>query len=687
MNDESQFSYPATPRDDSVDVLHGQRVLDPYRWLEDASRPAVREWMDAQDRLARSALAALPGRDQLAQRLKELFYTDSVSPPVKRGGRYFYARKHADREKTVHYWRASADAPERVLLDPNTMSEDGSISVGVVIASWDGRLVAYTLKQRGADAATLHVLDVDSGVTSEVDRIEGARYAQPAWTPDGAGFYYAGLPVDPSIPVDQLPGYVEIRFHRVGTPASADALVHPRTGDPTRFLGVQLSRDGRWLLVYDQHGWTSTDIYIKDLLAPSGEFRPVVKGTDARYAITVWQDVLYVSTDEGAPRGRVFRAEAAAPAREAWRELVPESPDATLESASVVGGKLALVYLRNASNAIQIHDLDGREVRGVELPGLGSTSGLIGNPDDDEAYFTFGSYTFPPEVYRTSVATGATDVWARIEIPVDPEPLTVEQVWFTSRDGTKVSMFLVHRKDLRRDGNNPVLLGGYGGFNQNTTPTFQPALYPWFERGGVYAAPNLRGGGEYGEAWHRAGMLDRKQNTFDDYIAAAEWLIENRYTRPERLAIRGGSNGGLLVGAALVQRPELFRAVICAVPLLDMVRYHRFGSGRTWISEYGSADDPRQFAFLHAYSPYHHVRKGVRYPALLMMTADNDDRVDPMHARKMTAELQWAQAAPHPILMRVERNAGHTGADLRRKDVESFTDQYSFLFWQLGMAL
>lgn len=680
---ETMIVYPPSPRGEVVDTLHGQSVADPYRWLEDASKPEVKAWMDAQDRLTRDLLAQRPEREALAKRLHELAYVDTVSTPFKRGGRYFYERKHADREKAVHYWREGLDAPEKVLLDPNTMSPDGSISVGVVIPSWDGKLAAFTLRQRGADAATLYLMDVESGKRLS-DVIEGAKYASPEWTPDGSGFYYTWLPTDPSIPVDQLPGKAEVRFHKLGADPAQDPVIYPATQDPTRFLVPHLSRDSRWLIVTDQHGWVKNDLYVRDLSDPQGAFLPLIVGKDAQYSVQVWDGYFYITTNEGAPNSRVFKVDPRNLGRENWKEIIPEDKTAPLEGAGIVGERFALVYMKNASNLMKIVTLDGAPVREVVLPGIGSTAGMSGEPDDDEAFFSFSSYTFPQEVYRTSIRTGETTVWGKSKIPVDPSPFTIEQVWFASKDGTKVSMFLVHRKDMVKNGRNPVILSGYGGFQVNLTPAFSAFPYVWLERGGIWAYPNLRGGSEYGETWHQDGMLLKKQNTFDDMIAAAQWLVKERITSPEHLVIRGGSNGGLLVGAVMVQHPELCRAVICAVPLLDMVRYHLFGSGRTWISEYGSAEDPEQFRVLYAYSPYHHVQDKTAYPAVLMVSADNDDRVDPMHARKMTAALQAAQSAPHhPILLRVERNAGHAGADLRKQTVEEWADVFAFLLWQI----
>ncbi|HEU4753879.1 MAG TPA: prolyl oligopeptidase family serine peptidase, partial [Armatimonadota bacterium] len=499
------------------------------------------------------------------------------------------------------------------------------------------------------------------------------------------GFYYTYLPNPPGVSVSERPGYAEVRYHQLGTDPKSDPLVHARTGDPKTFIVPDLSRDGRWLFVYIREGWNRTDIYYRDLRAGGEEWKPFITGVQAQFAVIPWEDQFYIQTDQDAPRGRVFRASTERPAREQWTEIVPEQKDAVLDTAQVVGGRLVLNYLKNAASRIEIRELDGRPVRTVPLPGIGAASGMTGNPDEDDAYFSFASFTKPSEIFRTSIRTGETKSWASVKIPVDPSPYTVEQVWYPSKDGTRVSMFIVRRKDMPKDGSTPLLLYGYGGFQVNMLPSFTSSIYPWLEAGGAYAVPNLRGGGEYGEEWHRAGMLEKKQNVFDDFIAAAEYLVKHGYTKPERLAIRGGSNGGLLVGAAMTQRPDLFRAVVCGVPLLDMVRYHLFGSGRTWVPEYGSADDPAQFKALYAYSPYHHVKPGTRYPSLLMMSADSDDRVDPMHARKMTAAVQAATGSRRPVILRIEKNAGHTGADMVRQAVDSSADAYAFLMQELGL--
>lgn len=690
MHPSNRLAYPPTRVEDVKDTLHGATVLDPYRWLEDGKSPEVQAWMIAEDTLARSELARLPERDAIAARLKELFYIDSLSAPRHRGGRYFYRRRHADKEKAIVYWKQGKNGAEKVLFDPNTWSTDGSMSLGGWEPTWDGTKVAYQVHRNNSDEATLHLIDVATGKESAVDVIEGAKYASASWTPKGDGFYYTWLPTDPAVPTSERPGFAEVRFHKVGEDPKKDVTVRERTGNPSVFVGADLSQDGHWLILNVDHGWTSTDVYFRDKRGSAGKpaasdsakashasWTPLVVGQKAHYRAMVHKDRMYVMTDEGAPRWRVFRVDPQRPARAHWIETVPERKDATLDNCSIIGGRLALTYLRNASSVLEIRELDGKVVREVPLPGIGSVGGPSGRADEDEAYFSYESFTAPNEIRVTSMKTGETSLYSRVTVPVDPSPFTVEQVFYPSKDGTRVSMFLVHRKDLQKNGTNRTLLYGYGGFLSTETPTFVASIYPWLERGGVYAVPNLRGGGEYGEEWHRAGMLLEKQNVFDDFIAAAEYLIAEKYTRPDKLVINGGSNGGLLVGAAITQRPELFAAALCGVPLLDMVRYHLFGSGKTWISEYGSANDPAQFKALFGYSPYHRVKKGTKYPPVLLLSADSDDRVDPMHARKFAAALQAATTGG-PVLLRIERNSGHGGADLIKAEVQKGADRYAF---------
>jgi prolyl oligopeptidase len=686
----TNIKYPETKRDAVVDDVHGVKIPDPYRWLEDVSKPEVKAWMAAQDKMARGFLSQLPGRDKLLARFKELYYLETFTPPHHFGNRYFYTRRHKDKEKAIVYWKEGANGEERVLIDPNTLSADGSTSLGTWVPSWDGKTLVYGLKPNNSDETILHVMDIATGKVSEVDVIPGGKYAGPSWTPHGDGFYYTWVPpLSDTVTPAERPGFAELRFHALGTDPAKDRIVHERTGSPQTFLGGFSSKDGHWLIATIQHGWNASDIYFRDLRKKDDPWHPLVAGKPFLYGIDVHKDVFYVTTNEEAPRWRVFRVDPHKVDRKSWRELVAERKDVVIENANVLGNRLMLRTLKNASSGLEVRGLDGKLIREVPLPGIGTVGSFVGDEDDDEAYFTFESFTTTPRSYKTSMQKGGAELFYEVKVPVDPTPYTVEQVWYPSKDGTRISMFLVHRKDTPKDGSTPFILTGYGGFQVSLTPAFYAGRFAWLEYGGGYAIPNLRGGGEYGEEWHKAGMRENKQNVFDDFAAAAQWLIDNKYTRPEKLAISGGSNGGLLMGAAVTQHPELFRAVICAVPLLDMLRYHLFGSGKTWIPEYGSAEDPKEFEWLRGYSPYQKVVQGTRYPALLMMSADSDDRVDPMHARKMTAALQWAQGgAPkdgRPVFMRIEKHSGHGGADLVKQAVDQSADTNAFLMYELGM--
>ncbi len=668
--------YPDNHPSTTTDVLFGQKVADPYRWLEDEKAPEVVKWVDAQDKLARAELAKLPERDAIASRLKELLYIDSLSAPRKRGKRYFYSRRHADKEKAIVYVKDGEKGKERVLLDPNAWSADGTTSLGTWVPSWDGKKVAYAQRANNADEATLYVLDVATMKRSEIDVIEGAKYAYPSWTPASDGFYYTWLPVDPKIKPADRPGFAEVRFHKLGTDPKSDELIHGKTGNASKFIGGDLTKDGKFFFLSIDDGWTSNELFFRDGSDKKATLVRLAEAGKGHYRTDAHNGSIFVMTDEGAPRWRIFRVDPAKPERAAWVEVVKEDPAATLDGFSVIGGKLVLSYLDKASSRLEIRELDGTQPRKVELPGLGSISGMVGLPDDDEAYYLYESFTAPLEVHKLSIKSGKATLYSKVKVPIDASRLTTEQVTYASKDGTKVTMFLVRAKDAKKDGDNRVFLYGYGGFQVNETPSFWATMYPWLERGGIFAVPNLRGGAEYGEAWHQDGMKLKKQNVFDDFIAAAKYLIDEKWTRPERLVISGASNGGLLVGAVMTQAPELFAGVLCGVPLLDMVRYHQFGSGRTWISEYGSSENEAEFRALYAYSPYHKV-KSAKYPALLMLASDHDDRVDPMHARKFTAAIQDASSGG-PALLRVERNAGHGGADMRKAEVEKGADRLSF---------
>jgi prolyl oligopeptidase len=677
-------SYPPARRESVVDTLHGVEISDPYRWLEDGESAEVREWIDRQDDLARRVLSTVRGRERTRKRLRELAYRDTMSPPERRENRYFYWRRSFGREKAVLCWREGHDGAERVLLDPARISADGSISLGVATPDHQGRRVAYTLRENNADEATLQVVEVDSGQVSPRDVIPGAKYARPSWTPDGRGFFYTWLPSDGSIPADVLPGHAQVRFHLLGSDPAADPVVFGPTGDPTRFLSVELSDDGRWLLVYESVGWVSTEVWFRDLSVRGSRFQRLVGGLPARFDVSTHGDRFFAATNYKAPRGRVVRIDPRRPAPEDWIQIVPESPDSVIEDGGMrlCGERIVISSLRDAASRLHVYSLSGELVREVKLPAAGEVGPVACGRDDDEAYFEFSSFTEPGGVQVLTLADGSTRQFHVESVPIEPGSLSSSRVTFRSADGTEVGMFLLHRADLSPNGRVPTLLYGYGGFGLSQTPSFNPWVIPFVERGGLYAVAGLRGGSERGEEWHEAGMLERKQKVFDDFFAAAEWLIRSGWTDPRRLAIRGRSNGGLLVGAAMTQRPELFRAVVCGVPLLDMLRYHLFGSGRTWISEYGSAEREDQFLTLLDYSPYHRLAPQADYPALLMLSADHDDRVDPLHARKFVAALQAGKPGPwrDPVtLLRVERGAGHGGADSVAAEIEKWVDIDAFL--------
>jgi prolyl oligopeptidase len=683
------LDYPATRRDDVVDRIHGVAVADPYRWLEDEKKPEVKEWMAAQQRTSRAFLDKLPRRQRLSARIAELSYFDAPGVPMERDGRLFWLRKHKDKEKGVLYWKQGEKGADKVLLDPNTWSKDGSTSLGDWKPSPDGRHVAFQRKVNNSDEAVLHVIDVASG-TELPDTIAGAKYADVEWTPDGKGFYYTWVPpVSDKVPVSDRPGFAELRHHRLGSDPARDVVARPATGNPQAFLGGVVSDDGRWLVAIVQHGWNSTDLYIQDRTSKRPQWKTMVEGVDALFAIEAGGDRFYVLSNDGAPRFRVLSVDPRRPERKQWKEIVAES-DATIEGMEVAGKHLVLSYLRNAASEVAVHRTDGKLAHKLEVPPLGKVSGVSGTFEEDAAYFEYQSFAERSIVFEVSVAKGTVEQWAKVALPVDAAQIQTEQVRYRSKDGTEITMFLVHKKGATRNGANPTILFGYGGFSHPMLPepvagSWQWPWAVWIELGGVLAIPNLRGGNELGEEWHEAGMLLKKQNVFDDYLAAARYLIAEKWTSPAHLAAMGRSNGGLLVGAAMTQAPELFKAVVCGVPLVDMVRYHLFGSGKTWIPEYGSAEDATQFKALYAYSPYHKVKQGVAYPALLVLSTDSDDRVDPNHARKFTAAVQHASSSGAPALLRIEKQAGHSGADMVKQTVESGTDAFAFLAQQLGI--
>jgi prolyl oligopeptidase len=679
--------YPQTPQIDVAETLHGKTIHDRFRWLEDGNDPKVKSWADAQDAFARERLGKLPDRDAIKTRLTELFYVDTQSAPSKEKNRYFWTHRDAKQEKSVVFWKEGKTGAQKTLLDPNEWSKDGSVALGAWTPSLDGTRVAYLKKEHNSDEATLYVMEVATGKVSTTDVIDGAKYAGTSWMPNNTGFYYTYLPpVSPQITVADRPGFAEVRFHKLGDDPKKDRLVREATHDAKTFLGAEVSRDGHFLLLYVQHGWTSTDVFYKDLRGGTEpkDWKTLVTNQPHKYNVWVYKDRFYVETDDGAPNHHVMRVDPAKPDRAAWTEIVAERKDASLDGMNLVGGKISLAYLVDVVSHLEIHDLDGKLVREIALPTKGASSTLVGTPDDDEAYFSFTSFTYPTEIYETSVKTGDTKLWFKLNVPVDPSKYVVEQAFAKSKDGTKVPFFVVHGKE-QKPGAIPVLVYGYGGFLATQKPRFTSSAYPWLERGGAYVVTNLRGGAEYGEPWHQAGMRGKKQNVFDDLKAVLETIVANKITTADHIAVRGASNGGLLVAAAVTQFPNLFKVGLCGVPLVDMLRYHKFGSGKTWVEEYGSADEAGDFESIYAYSPYQHVVAGTKYPSVLLLSADSDDRVDPMHARKFAAELQ-ADSAGGPVLLRIEKNSGHGGADMVKSLVDSVADELAFALSQINEA-
>jgi len=682
---------PAGPPPARVDVvedtLHGRTIADPYRWLENRDDPDAQAWVSKELAYTRSLLDPLPGRDKIHARLEQLLTIGAINTPQIAGPHYLYTKRDGHQNQPVLYVRRGLRGKDRALVDVNAMAADGTVALDWWYPSRDGKYVAYGTSPSGSEISTLHVIETATGKLLP-DEIPQTRAASVDWKLDSSGFYYTRYPKKGEVPAGEEMYNRRVFYHVLGSNPEGDPLIFGKGRDPQEWPGVGLSNDGRWLMVAAYQGWTKSELFVRRADS-EGDFTPVTEGKNFIYNAEIYNGDIYIMTNEDAPRYRVFKVAADNPGRANWKELIPQG-DAVLTATKIIGGKLFAEYEKNASSQLKIFSTDGKFLKDVKLPTLGSLGALGGEWDSKEAFYAFQSYTVPPTIYHYALATGASSQWAKVAAPsVDSAAYQVKQVWFLSKDGTKVPMFVVAKRGLVLNGQNPTLLTGYGGFNVSSTPAFRRAVYLWLEHGGVFAEANMRGGSEFGEDWHRAGMLGNKQNVFDDFIAAAEFLISQKYTDKEHLAIQGGSNGGLLMGAAFTQRPDLFRAVVCQVPLLDMLRYQNFQIAKLWIPEYGSADDPKQFEWLYAYSPYHHVKEGQSYPAILFMTADTDTRVDPMHAKKMAALMQ-ARAAngsdpKRPILLRIEPKAGHGAGKPIAKIIAENADIYSFLFWQLGV--
>jgi len=675
------LDYPPTNKEPVTDSYHGTEIVDNYRWLEKAEDPEVIQWTEAQEKLTHSLIDDLPQKEFLVHRFNELWRYDDESVPRKvlEGDRIFYWAKKKEDEKWVYMTKAHEGAEPEILLNPNEW--DTTEQLQGVSPSRDGTYVAFGKAQGGDENPVVRVMVVATGEILP-DQLRGWKQYVSDWLPDNSGFYYTCKPLEGEVPEGEHEYWHAAWFHKLGTPIEQDIKVFWHDEVKEYWHGVGVSEDGKYEIYY-RSLFNAQEVFFR----PTGsddELIPLATGLDAEYGVDIIEDKILIRTDKDAPLYKVYITDVDKPARENWRELIPEHVKDKLNYISAINGHLYASYMHNAHSVVKIFDLEGNYLRDMPFPTLGS-GGVSGYWSQPEIWVYFSSFTYPSTTFKYHFDTNELEVYREFPVEVDVENMTADQVWYESKDGTPVSMFIVHNKDMKLDGSNPTLLHGYGGFDVSMTPRFSTSALVWLEAGGVYAVANLRGGGEYGREWHEAGMMEHKQNVFDDFIAAAEWLIENKYTNPEKLAIHGASNGGLLVGAATVQRPELFKAVLCGVPLLDMVNYHTFGLANIWAEEYGSSDKPEQFPYLYAYSPYHNVKEGVRYPAFLVTGSENDARVDPLHARKMVARLQEVDPDGAPHLLLVRKASGHGGGTTITTQIEQNAEIRAFLMAQLGM--
>ncbi len=681
------FKYPEAKKTDQVDDYHGTKVADPYRWLEDANSPETKEWVEAESKLTFDYLRKIPSRERIHQRVAQLWDYEKFGVPQKEAGRYFFSKNSGLQNQSVIYTTPALDQEPTELLDPNKLSADGTVSLGGYAISEDGRYMAYGVNTSGSDWTVWHVKDVATGIDT-TDTIQWSKFSGAAWTKDSKGFFYSGYDApDEKTQLQSVNYYQKLYYHAVGTEQAKDVLVYERKDEKEWGFGGEVTDDGRYLIINVSHGTDPKNRIFYRSLTEGLAGSPVVEllsNADASYNF-VGNDggTFYFVTDKDAPRGRLVALETNS-MDHALREIIPQTAE-TLQAVNYVGGRFVADYLKDAHSQVKVYAADGKALAEVAFPGLGTASGFGGKPGDSETFFSFTSYTAPSSVYRYDVKTGETKPVFAPKVPFNADDYTTEQVFFHSRDNTRVPMFISYKKGMKRNGNNPTVLYGYGGFAISLTPAFSPANLVWMEMGGIYAVPNLRGGGEYGEDWHQAGTKANKQNVFNDFIAAAEYLIENKYTSTPKLAIFGGSNGGLLVGAALTQRPDLFGAALPAVGVMDMLRFQKFTIGWGWASDYGTSDDPEQFKSLYAYSPVHHFQPGVHYPATLVTTSDHDDRVVPAHSYKFAAALQADQGGDAPVLIRIETKSGHGGGRPTSKLIEEVADRWGFLSEALGL--
>lgn len=682
---EAQIRYPDTRKEDVVDDYFGVQIADPYRWLENDTSAEVLQWVKAQNAVTHEYLAKIPYREKIRKRLQEIWNYPRYSSPFKRGGFYFFFKNDGLQNQSVLYRQSALNEEPEVFLDPNTFSEDGTVSLGGLSFSNDDRYMAYLVSESGSDWRKLKVMEV---ATEQVlkDEIRWIKFSHASWYKDG--FYYSRY--DEPAKGKELSAvneYHKVYYHKLGTPQSEDRLIYEDRHHPRRYFSAQVTEDERFLILSASEGTHGEEVYYMDLQEQQPSFRLLFKGFEYNYQIIDnLDDRLLVLTEHGAPKNHLVLVDPKRPEKENWKILIPEN-DYLLQWVNLCGNQFFAGYLMDAYTRVFRYTTDGKFLGEMALPGIGSAWGFSGKRDDKESFYTFSSYTIPPVIYRYDIEQNQSTLFRKTEVKIHTGNYETRQVFYPSKDGTKIPMFLVYKKGMKQNRNNPVFLYGYGGFNASLTPSFSIARMVFLENGGIYAVANIRGGGEYGDAWHKAGMLDKKQNVFDDFIAAAEYLIREQYTSKEKIAINGSSNGGLLVGACMTQRPDLFKVAIPDVGVLDMLRYHKFTIGHAWAVEYGRSDIEEQFRYLIQYSPLHNVREGVAYPATLVMTADHDDRVVPAHSFKFIATLQEKHKGKNPVLIRIESKAGHGGGTPTKKWIDQYTDIWAFVFSNLGMSV
>ncbi|OCQ99234.1 prolyl endopeptidase [Oscillatoriales cyanobacterium USR001] len=678
MPDRNQsLTYPTSRKIDQIDEYHGTKVADPYRWLEDPDSEETQAWIEAQNQVTFAYLDEIPAREKIKQRLTQLWDYEKYSIPFKEGDRYFYFKNDGLQNQSVLYTLTSLDGEATVLIDPNTLSEDGTIALSGIAISENGKLMAYGLSTSGSDWQEWKIRDVETGKDLD-DRLQWIKFSGASWTHDNQGFFYSRYnePSEKS-KLEDVNYYQKLYYHRIGTSQAEDQLIYERSDQKEWGFSGDVTEDGKYLII---SVWRGTDpqnlIFYKDLTNPNSEVIELISDFDAEYGfIDNEGTIFWFKTDLDAPRSRVIAIDITNNTR---TEIIPQSTE-TLQGIGILNHQFVTSYLKDAYTQIKIFNLDGKFLREVALPGIGSAGGFGGKRHDTETFYSYTSFTTPNTIYRYDMLTGESTLYRQPKVNFNPEDYATTQVFYSSKDGTKVPMFITHKKGVKFDGNNPTYLYGYGGFGASITPSFSVSRLVWLEMGGVYAIANLRGGGEYGEEWHQAGTKLNKQNVFDDFIAAAEWLIENQYTKPAKLAIAGGSNGGLLVGACMTQRPELFGAALPAVGVMDMLRFHKFTIGWAWCSEYGSPENPEEFEKLYAYSPLHNLKPGTSYPATMITTADHDDRVVPAHSFKFASALQETHSGEQPVLIRIETKAGHGAGKPTAKIIEELADEWAFL--------